>query len=67
MFTLFAVKFEFNDQSGVHFNETTLERADFTFQLIMFVTVEKGRVLFIIFFLPIFCQLLSPRFQANTG
>ena len=50
----------------IYVKETTLERADFTLQLIMFVTVEKGRVLCIIFFLSIFSQL-SPRFQANTG
>ena len=42
--------------------ETTLERADFTLQLLMFVTAEKERVMFIIFCLSIFCQLLSPRF-----
>ena len=42
--------------------ETTLERADFTLQLLMFVTVEKERRMFIFFFLSSFCQLLSPRF-----
>ena len=42
--------------------ENTLERADFTLQLSMFVTAEKERRMFIIFFLSIFCQLLSPRF-----
>ena len=42
--------------------ETTLERADFALQLPMFVTAEKERDMFIIFFLSSFCQLLSPRF-----
>ena len=42
--------------------ETTLERADFTLQLLIFVTAEKEGQMFIIFFLPIFGQLLSPRF-----
>ena len=42
--------------------ETKLERADFAFQLLMFVAAEKEGQLFIIFFLSIFCQLLSPRF-----
>ena len=31
--------------------ETTLERADFTLQLLMFVTVKKKRYIFIVFFL----------------
>ena len=47
--------------------ETTLERADFTLQLLMFVTAEKERRMFTIFFLPSFGQLLSPRIQARTG
>ena len=47
--------------------ETTLERADFTLQLLMFVTEEKERVMFIIFCLSIFCQLLSPGFWARIG
>ena len=42
--------------------ETTLERADFAFQLSMFVTAEREGQMFIIFFLLIFCLLLSPRF-----
>ena len=42
--------------------EATLERADLTLQLLMFVTAEKERKLFIIFFLSSFCQLLSPQF-----
>ena len=42
--------------------ETTLERADFTLQLLVFVTAEKERRMFTIFFLSSFCQLLSPRF-----
>ena len=50
MFTLVAGK------------ETTLERADFTLQLSMFVTAEKERELFIFFFLSSFCQLLFPQF-----
>ena len=55
MFTLVAGK------------ETTLERADFTLQLSMFVTAEKERRMFIFFFLPILCQLLFPGFQARIG
>ena len=47
--------------------ETTLERADFALQLLMFVTEEKERRMFTIFFLSSFCQLLSPRIQARTG
>ena len=47
--------------------ETTLERADFPLKLLMFVTAEKEGQMFIIFFLSIFCQLLSPRFSARTG
>ena len=47
-------------QSFIWNKETTLERADFTLQLLMFVTAEKERRMFIIFFLSIFCQLLSP-------
>ena len=39
----------------VLFKETTLERADFTFQLLMFVTAEKERRMFTIIFLSIFC------------
>ena len=46
---------------------STLERADFTLQLLMFVTVEKERDMFIIFFLSCFCQLLSLGFEARTG
>ena len=42
--------------------ETTLERNDFALQLLMFVTAEKERRMFIIFFLSNFCQLLSPQF-----
>ena len=42
--------------------ETILERADSALQLLMFVTAEKEGQMFIIFFLPIICQLLSPRF-----
>ena len=42
--------------------EAKLERADFTLQLLMFVTAEKEEQMFIIFFLSIFGQLLSPRF-----
>ena len=40
--------------------ETTLQRADFKLQLLMFVTAEKERAKFIIFFLSFFNQLLSP-------
>ena len=45
-----------------HTKKTTLERAAFTLQLLMFVTPQKERVMFIIFFLSSFCQLLSPCF-----
>ena len=58
---------EFFDWPNIRTKETTLERADFTFQLSMFVTAEKERQMFIIFFLSSFCQLLSPRFQAMAG
>ena len=51
----------------VRAKETTLERADFTLQLLLFVTAEKERRMFTIFFLSSFCQLLSPRIQARTG
>ena len=47
--------------------ETTLERADFAHQLLMFVTAEKERVMLMIFFLSVFCQLLSPRYEARVG
>ena len=40
--------------------ETKLERADFTLQLLMFGTAEKERLIFIIFFLSNFGQMLSP-------
>ena len=42
--------------------EATLERADFTLQLLMFETAEKERVMFIILFFSGFCHLLSPGF-----
>ena len=42
--------------------ETTLERADFTLHLLMFVTAEKEREMFIIFILSSFWQLMFPRF-----
>ena len=42
--------------------ETTLERADFTLQMLMFETAEKEARMFIIYFLSSFCQLLSPQF-----
>ena len=42
--------------------ETTFERADFTLQLLMFVTIEKEREMYIIFYLSIFCKLLSLQF-----
>ena len=51
----------------VSYEETTLERADFTLQLLMFVTTEKEREKFAIFVLSSFCQLLFPRFQARVG
>ena len=40
--------------------ETTLERADFTLQLLMFVTVEEERIMFITFFLSIFLSAVVP-------
>ena len=46
----------------VRTKETPLERGDFTLQLSIFVTAEKEGQMFIIFFLCIFCQLLSSRF-----
>ena len=49
------------------FKETTFERADFTLQMLKFVTAEKEREMLVIFFLSIFCQLLSPRFKSRTG
>ena len=42
--------------------ETTLERADFTLKLLMFVIGEKYKLMFTILFLSIFCQLLSLQF-----
>ena len=42
--------------------ETTLERADFILQLLMFVTAAKEKRMYTFFFLSSFCQLLSPRF-----
>ena len=47
-------------QHVVHTKESTLERADFTFQLLMFVSAEKERVMFIIFFLSIFFVSCCP-------
>ena len=49
-------------QSIERAKETTLERADFTLQLLMFVTAEKEieRVMFIIFFLFIFLSAVVP-------
>ena len=41
------------------YKEITLERADFTLQLLMFATAGKEGQMFIIFFLSSFCQLLS--------
>ena len=50
------------EASSTHTKETTLERADFTLQLLMFVTAEKEGQMIIIFFLSIFCLLLSTQF-----
>ena len=47
--------------------ETTLERADFTPQLSVFVTAKKKMEMFIIFFLSSVYQLLSPWFKARIG
>ncbi len=48
--------------SIVQYRETTLERVDFTLQLLKFVTEEKERRMFTIFFLSSFCQMLPPPF-----
>ena len=40
-----------------HNKETTLERADFTLKLLMFVTAEKEGRMFVLFFLSIFCHV----------
>ena len=56
-FLTFSSQEEEENENG---KETILERADFTLQLLMFVTAEKKRELFIFFFLSSFCQLLSP-------
>ena len=47
------------DEEDVGYKETTLERADFTLQLLMFVTAEKEKVMLKIFFLSNFCQIFS--------
>ena len=57
----FAAKVAVKGRTG-RSKETTLERADFTLQLLMFVTIEKETEMFIIFFLSSFSQRLSPRF-----
>ena len=49
------------------YEETILERADFTLLLLKFVTAGKEGQLVMIFSLSIFCQLLSPLYQARTG
>ena len=41
--------------------ETTLERADFTLQLLMFVAAEKERRMFTIFFLSSFLSHVVPK------
>ena len=41
--------------------ETTLERADFALQLLMFVTAEKERVMFIIFLSFHFLSAVVPK------
>ena len=51
----------------VEIKETTLERADFTLQMLKFVTAEKEGEMFIFFFLSISCQLLSLRFYTKAG
>ena len=43
--------------------ETTLERTDFTFQLSLFVTVEKEIVIFITFFFPFFVSCCPREFK----
>ena len=46
--------------SYIQNKETTLERADLTLQLSIFVTAEKERGMIIILFFSSFCQLLYP-------
>ena len=47
--------------------ETTLEKADFMFQPLIFVTAEKERRMFRIYFLSSFCQLLSRDFKLKQA
>ena len=47
--------------------ETTLERADFTLQLLMFVTAEKERRMFIIFSLSIFVSCCPRGFKQRQA
>ena len=44
----------------MHTKETIFQRADFAFQLLMFVTAEKEGQMFIIFFLSIFFSAVVP-------
>ena len=46
---------------------TTLESADFTLQLLVLVTAEKPRAMYITFFLSIFGQVLFPLWQAELA
>ena len=43
--------------------ETTLERADFTLQLLMFVTAEKGRRMFFFSFSPVYVSCCPRDFK----
>ena len=47
--------------------ETTLERADSTFQLLMFVTAEKERKMFIISFLSSFVSCCPRSFKQGQA
>ena len=66
IWSFFRLPLKFNPKKQIlpeiGIKETALERADFTLQLSMFVTAEKEGHKFIILFLSILCQLLSPRF-----
>ena len=47
--------------------ETTLERADFTLQLLLFVTMDKERRMFIIFFLSSFFSCCPRDFKLEQA
>ena len=47
--------------------ETALERADFTLHLLMFVTAEKERTMFIISFFPVFVSCCPRNFKLGQA